>query len=99
MPWCRSSRGAKVENWEMGNRLPAAAQNPYFNMSAFAYPDAYTTGSLGAYVLQAPGIMWNECCATKSWTIKNAPSSLSGWTGATCRGKSEPRSAHYDPTT
>jgi hypothetical protein len=60
---------AKVENWEIGNRFPTAAQNPYFKMSAFAYPDAYTTGSLGANVLQAPGIMWNQCYATKTWTF------------------------------
>jgi hypothetical protein len=61
---------AKVENWEMGNRFPTAAQNPIFKMSAFAYPAAYTTGSLGANVLQAPAILWNQCYATKSWTIK-----------------------------
>ncbi len=62
---------AKVKDWEMGNRFPTSAQNPYFDMSAFAYPAAYTTGSLGAYVLQAPGIYWNQCYATKSWTIKD----------------------------
>jgi hypothetical protein len=61
---------AKVENWEMGNRFPTSAQNPYFKMSAFAYPDAYTTGSLGAGVVQAPGIYWNQAYANKSWTFK-----------------------------
>ena len=60
---------AKVKNWEMGNRFPFNAQNPYFHMDAFAYPDAYTTGSLGAAVLQAPGIHWNQAYANKSWSF------------------------------
>lgn len=58
---------AKVENWEMGNRYPTAAQNPYFKISSFGYPDAYTIGSLGARVLQAPGLYWMQCFVTKSW--------------------------------
>jgi hypothetical protein len=61
---------AKVKDWEMGNRFPTNAQNPYFHMNAFAYPAAYTTGSLGANVVQAPGIHWNQAYANKSWTIK-----------------------------
>jgi hypothetical protein len=61
---------AKVENWEMGNRFPTNAQNPYFHMNAFAYPAAYTTGSLGANVVQAPGIHWNQAYANKSWSIR-----------------------------
>jgi len=51
----------------MGQRFPTAAQTPYFNMNDFTYPAAYTTGSLGAYVLQAPAILWNQCFASKSW--------------------------------
>jgi hypothetical protein len=60
---------AKVPNWEMGNRFPTAAQNPYFNMNAFAYPDSYTVGSLGARVLDAPAILWMQYFATKSWKV------------------------------
>jgi hypothetical protein len=60
---------AKVPNWDMGNRFPTAAQNPYFNISAFAYPDSYTIGSLGSRVLEAPGILWMQCFATKSWMV------------------------------
>jgi hypothetical protein len=44
---------AKVDNWDMGNRFPTASQNPYFKMSAFAYPAAYSIGSLGSRVVQA----------------------------------------------
>ena len=45
----------------MGQRFPTAAQTPYFNMSAFAYPDAYTIGSLGSRVLEAPALFWMQC--------------------------------------
>jgi hypothetical protein len=61
---------AEVKNWTIGQRFPTASQNPYFNMSAFAYPAPYTTGSLGANVLEAPGILWNQCFASKSWKIE-----------------------------
>lgn len=61
---------AKVQNWEIGNRFPPNAQNPYFHMNAFAYPAAYTAGSLGANVVQAPGIHWNQAYANKMWTVR-----------------------------
>lgn len=60
----------KVPNWKMGHRFPTDAQAPYFNISSFAYPASYTLGSLGGGVLQAPGIWWMQCFATKSWTVK-----------------------------
>ncbi|MBI3210936.1 MAG: TonB-dependent receptor [Candidatus Solibacter usitatus] len=60
---------AKVSDWEMGHRFPIAAQNPIFNFNAFAYPAAYTTGSLGSRVLQAPGILWMQFFVTKSWKV------------------------------
>ncbi len=60
---------AKIDHWTMGNRFPTAAQNPYFDINAFAYPASYTVGSLGARVLQAPGIWWMQCFATKSWKV------------------------------
>ena len=61
---------AQVPNWSMGQRFPTAAQTPYFNMSDFTYPAAFTTGSLGANVLQAPAILWNQCFASKSWKLE-----------------------------
>ena len=61
---------AQTPNWTMGNRFPTAAQTPYFDMNAFAYPDSYSIGSLGARALQAPGLYWMQCFATKSWTFK-----------------------------
>jgi hypothetical protein len=61
---------AQVPNWTIGQRFPTAAQTPYFNMSDFTYPAAFTTGSLGANVLQAPAILWNQCFASKSWKLE-----------------------------
>jgi hypothetical protein len=58
---------AMVQNWEMGNRFPTSAQNPYIKMDAFAYPASYTIGALGARVVEAPAILWMQCFATKSW--------------------------------
>src|SRR6185369_6713601 len=49
---------AYVENWDMGNRFPTGGQTPYYKMSSFAYPDAYTIGSLGSRVLEAPALLW-----------------------------------------
>jgi hypothetical protein len=60
---------AKTPAWTMGNRFPTAAQTPYFDMNAFAYPASYTIGSLGARTLQAPGLYWMQCFATKTWTF------------------------------
>jgi hypothetical protein len=58
---------ARVSNWDMGQRFPTAAQNPYFKMNSLAYPDAYTIGSVGGGTLQAPGLWWMQCFVTKSW--------------------------------
>ena len=60
---------AIVPDWQMGQRFPTAAQNPYFKMDTFTYPSAYTIGSLGPRVLRAPGIVWNQVFASKSWTF------------------------------
>jgi hypothetical protein len=48
---------AKVQNWDMGQRFPTAAQTPYININSFAYPAAYSIGSLGSRVLQAPALL------------------------------------------
>lgn len=39
-------------------------------MDIFRYPDAYTVGSLGPNVLEAPGIVWTECFARKTWAVR-----------------------------
>ena len=39
-------------------------------MNVFAYPDSYTTGTLGTRVLEAPSILWMQFFATKSWMLR-----------------------------
>ena len=69
---------AKVQNYNIGNRFPVSqGQNPYFNLSSFAYPDAYTIGTLGARVLEAPSILWMQFFVTKSWFPKGERLKLS----------------------
>ena len=68
---------AIVPNWQMGNRFPTSAQTPYFNINEFAYPDAYTIGSLGARVLDAPSILWMQFFVTKTWKPKGERLKLS----------------------
>ncbi len=58
---------ANTPNWDMGLRFPTAGQTPYFKLDAFAYPEAYTIGALGARVVQAPGLYWMQTFLTKSW--------------------------------
>lgn len=59
---------AVVPDYQIGNRFPVSqGQNPYFNISSFAYPASYTVGSLGARVLDAPSILWMQFFVTKSW--------------------------------
>ena len=60
-----------------GNRFPTAAQTPYFDMNAFAYPESYSIGSLVARALQAPGLYWMQCFVTKSWMPKGERLKLS----------------------
>lgn len=68
---------AIVPNWDMGNRFPTSAQTPYFNINEFAYPDAYTIGSLGSRVLDAPSILWMQFFVTKTWMPKGERLKLS----------------------
>ena len=58
---------AQVPNWDIGQRFPTAAQTPYFNSSVFAYPAAYTIGTLGSRVVQVPPLYWMQFFITKSW--------------------------------
>ena len=63
---------ATVAGWSIGpNRFPTSAQNPYLNISSFAYPAPFTPGRSGAqYVLRAPGSTGCKCRMVKWWTVK-----------------------------
>jgi hypothetical protein len=65
---------AAVKDWNIGpNRFPVnnnKAQNPYLKFSAFSYPAAFTTGTLGRNVFEGPGANWTQMSISKSWTIR-----------------------------
>lgn len=65
---------AVVKDWNIGpNRFPISdnrAQNPYLKFSAFAYPAAFTPGTLGRNVYEGPGANWTQMSVSKSWSLK-----------------------------
>jgi hypothetical protein len=62
---------AQVQGWDIGpNRFPTSAQNPYLNFSSFAYPAAFTAGSLGRNTFEGPGLNWMQVSMAKWWTVK-----------------------------
>ncbi|MBM3814013.1 MAG: TonB-dependent receptor [Acidimicrobiia bacterium] len=59
-----------VKDWDIGpHRFPINAQNRYFNFGAFAYPDAFTPGTLGRNVFEAPGLRWTQISLAKTFTF------------------------------
>jgi hypothetical protein len=65
------SNQVKTPNWSIGpNRFAQSAQNPLFNINAFAYPTAYTPGSLGIGTQRAQGLFWPEYSLSKSWFVR-----------------------------
>ncbi|HET8549900.1 MAG TPA: carboxypeptidase regulatory-like domain-containing protein [Bryobacteraceae bacterium] len=61
---------ARVEGWDIGpNRFPTSAQNPYLDISAFAYPGPFQPGTLGRNTVEAPGLIWTQFSLSKSWAF------------------------------
>src|ERR1035437_6979376 len=62
---------AVPSNWSMGpNRFPNQAQNPYLIYKDFAYPGAFTVGTLGRNLFTSPGLSWMNLTPHKTWTVK-----------------------------
>jgi hypothetical protein len=48
----------RIRNWDIGpNRFNA---NPIWDINAFAYPPAYTLGTMGRNVIEGPGLVWTQ---------------------------------------
>jgi len=58
-----------VKDYSVGQRFPLAAQNSYFNVNAFAYPAAFTPGTLGRNVIESPGLRWTQLSISKDFLI------------------------------
>jgi len=59
-----------TDNWNIGaHRFPTQAQVPYLNAAAFEYPAAFTPGTMGRNILEAPGITWPQFSLSKEWTF------------------------------
>ena len=62
---------AQVQNWDIGpHRFPFSAQNRYFNFDGFAYPAAFTPGTLGRNVFESPGLRWTQVSLSKQFKFK-----------------------------
>jgi hypothetical protein len=59
-----------TEGWDIGpHRFPTQAQVPYLNAAAFAYPPAFTPGTMGRNVIEAPGLTWPQFSLSKQWFV------------------------------
>lgn len=66
-----SVEAATVKDWDIGaNRFPNNAQNPYLKFDSFAYPAAFTAGTLGRNTFEGPGLNWTQLSLAKWWAIK-----------------------------
>jgi hypothetical protein len=62
---------AYTPNWTLGpDRFPTQAQNPYLKFGSFAYPAAFTPGTLGRNTFEGPGLLWTQLSLAKWWEIK-----------------------------
>jgi hypothetical protein len=65
-----SDAEAQPSGWDIGpNRFPFSAQQRYYNINAFAYPAAFTAGTLGRNTFEAPGLRWTQVSLSKQFRI------------------------------
>jgi hypothetical protein len=59
-----------IEGWTIGeHRFPQSAQNPYFDINAFAYPAQFTYGTLGAGTARGRWLIWPQYSMSKNWAF------------------------------
>jgi hypothetical protein len=59
-----------VPNWTIGDRFKTSAENPLWNINGFAYPAAFTAGTLGRNTLDGPHLVWSQSSASKQIRIR-----------------------------
>jgi hypothetical protein len=69
-----------ASDWTIGeNRFPTQAQVPYLNAAAFAYPAAFTAGTMGRNVVEGPGLFWPQFSLSKEWKIYESARFILRW--------------------
>jgi hypothetical protein len=67
-------------DWTIGpHRFPTQAQVPYLNAAAFAYPEAFTPGTLGRNTIEAPGITWPQFSLSKEFRVFESARFILRW--------------------
>ncbi len=59
-----------VPNWSIGDRFNTKIENPMWNINAFAYPAAFTAGTLGRNTINGPHLVWSQASIAKELRIK-----------------------------
>ena len=59
-----------VPNWSIGDRFATSIENPIWNINAFAYPAAFTAGTLGRNTVNGPHLVWSQASAAKEIRIR-----------------------------
>ena len=62
-----------------GDRFNIQNINGIIDMSAFAYPNAYTTGNSGRNILTGTPLIWSQISASKRFTVKERWAFLVRW--------------------
>ena len=59
-----------TKNWTIGpNRFPTSAQKPYLQFSSFAYPAAFTVGTMGRNTYEGPAMNAIRLWLAKTWNL------------------------------
>lgn len=56
----------QVPNYTVGQRFETAYENPVWNVNAFAYPAAFTLGTLGRNTIDGFPLTWSQASASKN---------------------------------
>ncbi len=55
-----------VNNYQIGARFDNTLKNPMWNIQGFAYPAAFTAGTVGRNTIQGPGLNWTQASISKN---------------------------------
>jgi len=55
-----------VKDWRIGDRFNNNLKNPMWNINAFAYPAAYTIGTVGRNTIDGPPMNWSQASVAKN---------------------------------